>query len=185
MSGPVTPAFQQSYKLFTETRRRQWEPQENDPAGGWQATAKSELAKVLVEGQEKSILTPGLGQDIDVRRTRRIGANPTDVMTAGPKGLHGGSGDVLVREEAHSGRDRKDLLGLKQLHCVREASLDIVPGQAWVARHNLISRPSLGKEVDHVLDGDARSSHYGLAPEDSGIDMDAIGLVHAHFPRPF
>ena len=59
------------------------------------------FTEVLVEGQENAILADGSCQHVGIKTAWRIGPDPSQIMSGGPKGFNGIAGEILVREKAH------------------------------------------------------------------------------------
>lgn len=83
-------------------------------------------AEIFVERQQNARVSFSPGKDFGVAHSRRGRPNPGHIMPSGSKRCHRISRKILVREEAHSGSARVDLLRRQYIPCIRQTSGDIL-----------------------------------------------------------
>jgi hypothetical protein len=62
---------------------------------------KGEVAEILVEGQQDTLVTHCPGQDRGVRASRCVSSDPGDIMPGITQHLHGIQREILIRQEPH------------------------------------------------------------------------------------
>jgi len=157
---------------------------QDDAAGGGQARSISQLAEILVEGEQDSEFCLSAREDCTIGTARRIGPNPGHIVAVFPQGGDGGERKFLVGEQAHrlsSEFQREYALRLEDCAGVAETSSEIFGRQPRIIAQDLVLGPAFRQQIDEKLDRESSTPDHRLPSQDVRIENDPLLPIRARF----
>ncbi len=185
MSGPIGARMEQGHSdasdLFGGRLR---DAKQDDAAGGGQARSVSQLAEILVEGEQDSGFCLGASEDCPIGNARRIDPNPGHIVAVFPQGGDGGERKILVGEQAHrlsSEFQREYALCMEDCAGVAETSSEIFGRQPRIVAQDLVLGPAFRQQIDEKFDRESSAPDHRLPSQDVRIENDPLLPIRARF----
>ncbi len=160
---------------------------DEDDAGGLRLRDVNEPAKVLVFGQEYSVVSVSEVDNVRVTGSRSQIRYGDYVVTLEPEGADDCKVAAFVRKESHSwtlglfrSLENEGLLVSKRIGRIPQSRRDVEPGQAWIRIEQVLACCTLGELSEDQLNWNASAADDWFPRHYRRINLDTVRYGHGY-----